>query len=137
MKIFLLSFSCSLQGGPGSSSTGTGNLEGIGPKALDGSDHPYTWVIRLGLLFLKVHNHLLAISDKKERLKKKFSFVYLTVVRVPATSSRLGVCGQPCWNRIQLCHKLFLFYQQRSRGCRRYLFDSVFSFMYPEAFYSL
>uniref|UniRef100_A0AC35TQF7 Carboxypeptidase n=1 Tax=Rhabditophanes sp. KR3021 TaxID=114890 RepID=A0AC35TQF7_9BILA len=41
-----------LQGGPGASSSGFGNMEEIGPKSLDGSDRNYTWLQVADLVFV-------------------------------------------------------------------------------------
>uniref|UniRef100_A0A913IBI9 Tyrosine-protein kinase receptor n=1 Tax=Strongyloides stercoralis TaxID=6248 RepID=A0A913IBI9_STRER len=41
-----------LQGGPGASSTGFGNLEELGPKDLNGNDRNYTWLQISDLIFV-------------------------------------------------------------------------------------
>uniref|UniRef100_A0A0N4Z187 Retinoid-inducible serine carboxypeptidase n=1 Tax=Parastrongyloides trichosuri TaxID=131310 RepID=A0A0N4Z187_PARTI len=41
-----------LQGGPGASSTGFGNLEELGPKDLNGNDRNYTWLQLADLVFV-------------------------------------------------------------------------------------
>ncbi|TKR69490.1 hypothetical protein L596_021642 [Steinernema carpocapsae] len=41
-----------LQGGPGASSSGFGNIEEIGPKTLEGSDRNYTWLQYADLVFI-------------------------------------------------------------------------------------